>query len=256
MLILLSPAKTLDFKSPPATHSTSMPLFLENSAELVDCLRSFSAKQLGELMGMSDTLAELNHQRFSDWSVPFTSDNARQAILAFRGQVFDGLDADSYSAKDFKTAQASLRILSGLHGILRPLDLIQPYRLEMGTRLKNPGGKNLYEFWGTKITDMINADLSKEETPVVVNLASNEYFKSVKSKQLEGRIVTPGFKEERDGGYKQISFFAKVARGQMASYIIKNQLTDPEQIKSFDLDGYQFNAEISSDDNWIFSRAS
>lgn len=254
MLILLSPAKTLDFESTPSTRKSSQPILLEDSAELIDVLRSFSQQELANLMGMSDALAQQNAQRFADWTTPFTLHNARQAILAFRGQVFDGLDVDSYSAQDFTTAQSCLRILSGLHGVLRPLDLIQPYRLEMGTRLKTARGKHLYEFWGSKITQWIQADLVKDDAGVLINLASQEYFKSIQKKDLSARVITPGFKEERDGGYKQITFFAKVARGQMATYIIRNKLTNPEMIKEFDVDGYQFNDSLSSADNWIFTR--
>jgi cytoplasmic iron level regulating protein YaaA (DUF328/UPF0246 family) len=207
-------------------------------------------------MGMSDKLAALNHERFSTWSGPFTTTNAKQAVLTFRGLAYEGLDADSYSATDFTTAQKFLRILSGLHGILRPLDLIQPYRLEMGTKLKSSKGKDLYEFWDTKITRVINKDLGKSKDPVLVNLASVEYFKSIKSEMLQGRIVTPTFKEQKNGDFKQVTFFAKKARGLMTSYIIQNQLEDVEEIKTFNLEGYRFNMALSDGDDWVFTRKS
>jgi cytoplasmic iron level regulating protein YaaA (DUF328/UPF0246 family) len=207
-------------------------------------------------MGMSDKLAALNHERFSTWNPSFTTANAKQAVLTFRGLAYEGLDADSYSAADFTTAQKSLRILSGLHGILRPLDLVQPYRLEMGTRLKTSRGKDLYEFWGTKITEVVNRDLARSKHPVLVNLASVEYFKSIKSEMLQGRIVTPTFKEQKNGDFKQVTFFAKKARGLMTSYIIQNQLEDVEDIKTFDLEGYRFNMALSDGDDWVFTRKS
>ncbi|MDP7205406.1 MAG: peroxide stress protein YaaA, partial [Pirellulaceae bacterium] len=178
MLITLSPAKTLDFDKQTLTRKHTTPIFLDDSSELVESLRGYSPKRLATLMGMSDKLAALNHERFSSWSLPFTTANAKQAVLTFNGLAYEGLDADSYSAADFTTAQKSLRILSGLYGILRPLDLIQPYRLEMGTKLKNSRGKNLYEFWGTSITEALNKDLARSKNPVLVNLASVEYFKS------------------------------------------------------------------------------
>jgi len=256
MLITLSPAKTLDFDKHTLTRKHSTPIFLDDSSELVGCLREYSPKRLGTLMGMSDKLAALNHQRFSNWSFPFTPSNAKQAVLTFRGLAYEGLNADTYSAEDFTTAQKSLRILSGLHGILRPLDLIQPYRLEMGTRLKSSRGKDLYEFWGTKITEVINKDLKKSKEPVLVNLASGEYFKSIKSDMVEGRIVTPSFKEKKGKSYKLVSFFAKKARGLMTSYIIQNQLAQVEEIKAFNLEGYRFNTGLSSDDDWVFTRKS
>ena len=254
MLIILSPAKTFDFDPQKLTTKHSMPVYLDDSGELIECLRKYSAKRLATLMGMSEKLADLNHQRFADWNPPFTPSNAKQAVLAFRGLAYEGLDADSYSARDFSTAQGSLRILSGLYGILRPLDLIQPYRLEMGTKLKSARGKDLYQFWGTRINEVINKDLGQGDDRVLVNLASNEYFKSVKSTLVEGRIVTPSFKEEKNGDFKQVTFFAKKARGLMTSYIIQNQLENVEEIKTFNLEGYRFNMALSEDDDWVFTR--
>jgi cytoplasmic iron level regulating protein YaaA (DUF328/UPF0246 family) len=256
MLITLSPAKTLDFDKQTLTRKHTTPIFLDDSSELVDCLREYSPRRLATLMGMSDKLAALNHERFSTWSGPFTTTNAKQAVLTFRGLAYEGLDADSYSATDFTTAQKSLRILSGLHGILRPLDLIQPYRLEMGTKLKSSRGKDLYEFWDTKITGVINKDLGKSKDPVLVNLASVEYFKSIQPEMVQGRIVTPTFKEKKNGTFKQVTFFAKKARGLMTSYIIQNQLEDVEDLKAFDLEGYRFNMALSEEDDWVFTRTS
>jgi cytoplasmic iron level regulating protein YaaA (DUF328/UPF0246 family) len=256
MLITLSPAKTLDFDKQKLTRKHSTPIFLDDSSELVDCLQEYSPRRLATLMDMSDKLAVLNHERFSTWNPSFTTANAKQAVLTFRGLAYEGLDADSYSAADFTTAQKSLRILSGLHGILRPLDLVQPYRLEMGTRLKTSRGKDLYEFWGTKITEVVNRDLARSKHPVLVNLASVEYFKSIKSEMLQGRIVTPTFKEQKNGDFKQVTFFAKKARGLMTSYIIQNQLEDVEDIKTFNLEGYRFNMALSDGDDWVFTRKS
>ena len=256
MLITLSPAKTLDFDKQTLTRKHSTPIFLDDSSELVESLRSYSPRRLATLMGMSDKLAALNHERFSSWSTPFTTTNAKQAVLTFHGLAYEGLDANSYSAVDFTTAQKSLRILSGLYGILRPLDLIQPYRLEMGTKLKNSRGKDLYEFWGTRITEMMNRDLAKSKDPVLVNLASVEYFKSIQPGMLQGRIVTPTFKEQKNGTFKQVTFFAKKARGLMTSYIIQNQLEDVEEIKTFNLEGYRFNMALSEENDWVFTRKS
>lgn len=255
MLIVLSPSKTLDFEKQSLTRKSTTPALLEDSQVLVDCIRKLSQKQLAKLMSIGDELAQATHQQFSEWSPPFTRSNAKQAVLAFRGNAYVGLDASSFSAADFKEAQQSLRILSGLHGVLRPLDLIQPYRLEMATRLKTPRGRNLYEFWGTQITEILNQDLSRQKkNPVLMNLASNEYFKSIKPKLLDARIVTPNFKEAKNGSYKPISAFAKKARGLMASYIIRNRLIDVEDAKSFDSEGYVFNAGFSSEDDWVFTR--
>jgi len=256
MLITLSPAKTLDFDKQTLTRKHTTPIFLDDSSELVESLRSYSPKRLATLMGMSDKLAALNHERFSSWSTPFTTTNAKQAVLTFHGLAYEGLDANSYSAADFTTAQKSLRILSGLYGILRPLDLIQPYRLEMGTKLKNTRGKDLYEFWGTRITEVMNRDLAKSKDPVLVNLASVEYFKSIQPGMLQGRIVTPTFKEQKNGTFKQVTFFAKKARGLMTSFIIQNQLEDVEEIKTFNLEGYRFNMALSGEDDWVFTRKS
>ena len=254
MLITLSPAKTLDFETESNLDSFTQPRMLEQSKVLNKRLRKLSKNDLQDLMSLSDDLTAVNHQRNRDWSPPFDLANAKQAILAFRGAAFTGLDADSYSPEDFETAQRSLRILSGLYGVLRPLDLIQAYRLEMGTKLDNPGGKNLYEFWDTSITSLINADLDDHNQRVIVNVASNEYFKSIKRKILDARVVTPVFKDIKDGKLRTIAAFAKPARGMMASYIIKNRLEDADGIKEFNEGGYEFDKSLSTEDEFVFTR--
>ena len=256
MLIVISPAKTLDFETPPVTRKFTIPDFLDDSAELIDELREFEPHRLGELMGISPKLAELNSNRYHAWSLPFSAGNAKQAVLAFKGDVYSGLDADNLSAEELQYAQQHLRILSGLYGVLKPLDLMQPYRLEMGTKLKNRRGDDLYTFWDGRINPAINRELAGQDSPVLVNLASNEYFKSVRANKLDARIVTPVFKEERNGHLKLISFFAKKARGLMSRYIIRNRLADPEDLKGFDLEGYCYNAALSDSDNPVFTRRS
>jgi cytoplasmic iron level regulating protein YaaA (DUF328/UPF0246 family) len=197
----------------------------------------------------------LNSNRYYAWNRPFTPKNSKQAILAFKGDVYTGLDAETMTTAELDFAQDHLRILSGLYGVLHPLDLMQPYRLEMGTQFKNPRGKNLYEFWGDKITQALNLDLKKQKDSILINLASNEYFQSIHTKNLEARIITPVFKDEKNGIYKIISFYAKKARGMMSRYIIRNKLTNPEAIKKFDAAGYQFDAKSSNHDEWVFTRA-
>jgi len=255
MLIVISPAKTLDFETPVPTSKSTLPDFLPRSSELIEDVRRLAPDDLRELMGISEPLAELNHQRFMNWSEPFTQGNARQSILAFKGDVYTGLDAGTMKASDFNFAQKRLRILSGLYGVLRPLDLMQPYRLEMGLKFANRGGKNLYEFWGSEISDSIGAALKKSRSKVLVNLASNEYFKAVKSKQLEAEVITPIFKDLKNGKYRVISFFAKKARGQMARYIIDQRLEDVAGIKKFKMDGYKYNKAESTAYDWVFTRA-
>ena len=256
MLTVLSPAKTLDYESPSITDQTSTPQFMDQSALLVDDARALAPDDIRSLMGVSEAIASLNHERFMNWAPESTTANAKQAILAFKGDVYTGLEAETMSTNDLEFAQVHLRILSGLYGLLRPLDLMQPYRLEMGLKFSNQRGKNLYEFWGERITDAINADLASAGTETLVNLASNEYFKAVKIKSLNADIITPQFKDLKNGQYKMISFFAKKARGVMARYIIDNQLTDPEQLKSFTGSGYYFSAEQSSGNNLVFLRDS
>ena len=256
MLIVISPAKTLDFDTRSKTRTFTLPPFLDDSAELIDQLRGMTPQALGKLMGISPKLADLNVHRYHAWSLPFTSRNAKQAALAFKGDVYAGLDADTLSAADLKYAQNHLRILSGLHGVLRPLDLMQPYRLEMGTKLKTNRGSDLYAFWNGRINAALATALKKQKDNILVNLASNEYFKSVKTAELDARIVAPVFKERKNGEYKLISFFAKKARGLMSRYIIRNRLDNPEDLKDFDLEGYQYNEALSGEDRPVFTRDS
>jgi cytoplasmic iron level regulating protein YaaA (DUF328/UPF0246 family) len=254
MLTLISPAKTLDFETPWKLKNISQPEFLHDSQLLIDQLRKLPAAKIGELMSISEKLAILNVGRFLNWHLPFTNENAKPAILAFRGDVYTGLEADSFSTKDFNFAQKHLRILSGLYGVLRPLDLIQAYRLEMGTGFQNSRGKNLYEFWGDKVTENLNAELSFLKKPVLVNLASNEYWSVVKPAKLQAEIITPIFKDQKTGQYKIISFFAKKARGMMSAFMIKNQINKVNDLKEFNADGYQFNAKMSKGNEWVFTR--
>ena len=258
MIIVISPAKALDYETPPNTAQFTQPAFLDHAAELIDILRQRSPAQVAALMSLSDPLASLNVARYEQWSPPFTPDNAKQAVLAFNGDVYAGLDAPSLQPDELAWAQDHLRILSGLYGVLRPLDLMQAYRLEMGTRLANPRGKNLYEFWGERITDELNRLLAREEDAgrerVLVNLASDEYFKSVKPKKLKGRIVTPVFEDWKGGRYKIISFYAKRARGLMSRYVITRRIDEVEALQGFDAEGYAFAADASDADTLVFRR--
>jgi cytoplasmic iron level regulating protein YaaA (DUF328/UPF0246 family) len=253
MIIVISPAKTLDFESELTTKRHTKPRFLADSQELIDTMRRYSALDIAELMKVSMKIAELNFERFAEWHTPFTTSNSRQAVLAFKGDVYDGLEASTLSKEDFDFLQDHLRILSGLYGLLRPLDLMQPYRLEMGRNIPNPRGKNLYEFWGHKITDTLNRELAADDG-TLINLASVEYFKAVKPREIQGRIITPQFKDWKNGQYKMISFYAKKARGMMTRYITTNRLTNPEDIQGFDTAGYRFSEEMSKGDDWVFLR--
>jgi uncharacterized protein len=254
MLFLLSPAKSLDYDTPLNGQPHTAPLFVKQSKELIALLRDYSPQQIAGLMGLSDKLSTLNVARYAAWSSRATEKNARQAALAFNGDVYDGLQAKTLGADDLTWAQGHLCILSGLYGVLRPLDLMQPYRLEMGTALKGPHGGNLYRFWGSQIADYLNTRLRKDASPVVVNLASNEYFKAVDTKALKGRVVECVFQEYKDGQYKVISFFAKKARGLMARYAIERKLMTPEQLRHFDVDGYAYTAAESTSDRLVFRR--
>jgi len=254
MLILLSPAKTLDFETPVKTRTATQPDFLEQSAALVSELQSLTPDRLSSLMGISEKLGLLNHERYMEWETPFTRSNAKQAALAFKGDVYTGLQADNFSAAELKFAQKHLRILSGLYGVLRPLDLIQPYRLEMGTKFTNPRGKDLYEFWGHSITDNLNEQLRKLKSDTVLNLASNEYFKAVSKKDLNATVIAPAFKDLKNGKYKIISFYAKKARGQMAAWVIRKGITEPKQLKKFRADGYSYCADMSKPETPVFIR--
>ena len=250
MLIVISPAKKLDYTSSVNSSLSTQPELLDHSQELLQGLKALAPQEVSSLMSLSDKLGALNFERFQEWQTPFTEDNARPAVLAFKGDVYQGLDADSMSDEDLRWAQDHLRILSGLYGLLRPLDLMQAYRLEMGTKFTNPRGADLYQFWGDTITD----ELNKTDSSVLVNLASNEYFKSVRKKDISARIITPVFMDKKNDSYKIISFYAKKARGLMSSYIIRNRITEVEQIKSFDSDGYCYNAALSEVDKWVFVR--
>ncbi len=254
MLMVISPAKKLDYDSKVNIKNVSQPRFMSQSQALVDILVGMAPHQLSELMHISDQLGELNHDRYQKWSQPFNENNSRVALRAFKGDVYVGLDAESFNDDELAFAQQHLRILSGLYGVLRPLDLMQAYRLEMGTKLANPKGKDLYGFWDTVITESINDDLVASGSKVLLNLASNEYFKSVKKPLLDATLITPVFKDKKAGKYKIISFYAKKARGLMAAYIIKNRITDIEQLKSFNAESYQYNPELSSDTQWVFTR--
>ncbi|MEM8563419.1 MAG: peroxide stress protein YaaA [Pseudomonadota bacterium] len=254
MLTVISPAKTLDFETPPLTRRATQPRLTASSADLVADARKMNAKKIRSLMGVSDAIAQLNHQRFQDWSLPFTLDNAKQALFAFRGDVYTGLDADTLTAADRQFAQHHLRILSGLYGLLRPLDLIQPYRLEMGLKFNNRGGKDLYEFWGDTIAREVNQDLKKSGSRVLVNLASNEYFRAIDAKALNADVLTPVFKDLKGDNYKVISFFAKKARGQMTRFIIENEINDAAVIKKFRVAGYRYSAAASREGETVFLR--
>jgi len=254
MLSVISPAKTLDFDTPATTAEFTRPDFLEGSQALIDILRDYSPQQISELMGVSDKLAGLNAARFGQWQTPFTPDNAKPAAQAFQGDVYTGLEAERFSDADNHFAQSHLRILSGLYGLLRPLDLIQPYRLEMGTRLANPAGKDLYAFWKPMLTQALDDAIAASGSKVLVNLASTEYFKAVDTKALDARIITPVFKDEKNGGYKIISFYAKKARGLMSAWMIRERLDDVEGLKAFNVAGYRFDAEASQGDTLVFAR--
>ncbi len=254
MLMLLSPAKTLDYESPLLTRHFTQPALLAESALLIERCRELSPLQLSQLMGISDQLAGLNAARFAAWQPECTPDNARPALLAFKGDVYTGLAVADFSDADLAFAQAHLRILSGLYGLLRPLDLMQPYRLEMGTKLDNPRGRDLYAFWGERITDAVNAVLAPQAEPVLINLASVEYFKALQVKRLAGRLVSPVFQDEKNGQYKIISFHAKRARGLMARYIIRERLDSPQQLLAFDVAGYRYCPELSTPERPLFRR--
>ncbi len=256
MLIVLSPAKSLDYESPLATEKMSEPTMLDHSAELVAIMAKQSPNKIAKLMGISPQLAELNFERFQTWERPFTTETARQALLAFDGDVYIGLDAKSLNQRDFTHAQKTLRILSGLYGLLRPLDLMMPYRLEMGSKLKNPRGKDLYAFWGDHITNELNAAMAASPgEKVLVNLASNEYFKAVRPESLDFPVVSPGFLDAKgDGDFRTVSFFAKKARGAMTAWIIKNRVKKVSEFEDFDGMGYAYSPAHSSESRPVFTR--
>ena len=254
MLIVISPAKTLDYESPPVTSKRSAPDFIDQSAVLIERLRELTPPDIEKLMGISQKLADLNFGRYLNWSKEASTENAKQAVLAFKGDVYTGLEAETFSEEDFDYAQDHLRILSGLYGVLKPLDLMQPYRLEMGTRLSNSSGKDLYTFWGDQIVAAINRQLESLGTKTLVNLASNEYFKSVNTAQLDGDIIAPVFKDKKSGKYKIISFYAKKARGLMSAWIIRNRVKDPNKLQDFNEGGYYFSDKESSPSEPVFLR--
>ena len=254
MLTVVSPAKTLDYETELPKVKTSKARLLEQSAPLVDVLRTKKPWELSKLMGISDELAVLNSNRYQQWKLPFRAPAARPAIYAFKGDVYAGLDAYALAEQDIQFAQGHLRILSGLYGVLKPLDRILPYRLEMGTRLTVNGHANLYQYWGNQITELIKKDLARTRTKVLVNLASQEYFKVVKSAQLKAKVVTPVFLDRKGGEYKMVSFWAKKARGLMARFILQNQLQEPGQLTEFDTDGYYFSGERSDEQKLVFLR--
>ena len=252
MLIVISPAKTLDFETAPPTSTSTQPEMLKDSELLIEILREKSSVDIERLMKVSSKIAELNVARYHSWSQPFTVDNAKQAVFAFKGDVYTGLEAETFSTQDLTYAQDHLRILSGLYGVLRPLDLMQPYRLEMGVRLANPEGANLYKFWGSAITEKLNEQLGDSE--LLLNLASNEYFKSVQIKSLDAKVVTPVFKDWKNGEYKLISFYAKKARGAMSAWVLKNKVDCLEGLTRFDSDGYKYSKELSDELNPVYLR--
>lgn len=254
MLMVISPAKTLDYETPATTNRHSQPQFMEQAAQLIEVMREFSPQQLSELMKISDKLAGLNVARFAEWQPECTTDNAKQALLAFKGDVYTGLDADSLNEEQLDYANTHLRMLSGLYGLLRPLDLMQPYRLEMGTKLANPGGKNLYEFWDQLLTESLNQYMDEQGMSTLLNLASNEYFKAVKPKLLKAQLINVDFKDQKNGQYKIISFYAKKARGLMARYVIEKRINSLEGLQAFDVDGYYYSAEQSKPDHLVFLR--
>ena len=254
MISVISPAKSLDFETEVPTHLQTEALYIDRAELLIKKLRTLSRKKIGELMSISTQLAELNFQRYQDWTLTHNNEDTRQALLAFKGDVYIGLDAYSFSDEDFNFAQEHLNILSGLYGILRPLDEIRPYRLEMGTKLPVRRKKNLYEFWGDTQVEHLNKILANHDSKYLINLASNEYFKSVNTKKLDGEIITPEFKDFKNGEYKMISFLAKKARGMMSAFIIKNRIDTPQEIKRFDTDGYAYNDLLSDGNKWVFTR--
>lgn len=254
MLMVVSPAKALDESTSVQTDLHTKGAFLTEAAQLIDELKGVGPVEIGQMMHISEKLSELNYERFQDWTMPFPKDKAKQAAWLFKGDVYQGLDAYSLDDKGIEYIQNHLAILSGLYGLLKPCDDMLPYRLEMGTKFANKKGKDLYTFWGSQITKQINKLLAEQQSKTLVNLASNEYFKSVKKKELNGRIITPIFKDWKNGQYKIISFYAKKARGLMARYAADNQIENAEDLKYFDTDGYKFNPEISSETDWVFTR--
>ena len=254
MLALISPAKTLDYETALPTDQNTLPRLLDHSQALIDVSRKLSASDIANLMSVSEKIATLNAARFRDWQSDLNFSNARQALFAFKGDVYTGLDAYSLNDQQIDYAQKHLRMLSGLYGLLRPLDLMMPYRLEMGTKLQNPRGHNLYEFWGDHITKMINKDLEEAGSELLLNIASDEYYKSVKESGIQAQIIKPVFLDQKNGKYKVISFYAKKARGLMARYMLEHKIEQAEDLKSFNTGGYYFDADSSSQSELVFKR--
>lgn len=252
MLFVISPAKSLDFEVKNLPKTISQPIFLDKSEILIKKLRKFSTSDLSKLMKISDKLAELNFDRYQNFQTPFNLNNAKPALFVFNGDVYDGIDETNYSQAQLDFAQNNLRILSGLYGVLRPLDLIQAYRLEMGTKLENEKGKNLYEFWQNEVTNYFNEQLKTQNSKIIVNLASNEYLKAIDKKKLDGKILNITFKSQKNGVHKNIGIFAKKARGLMVDFIVKNEIRQVEDLKKFNANGYKFDGDVSSENEWCF----
>lgn len=253
MIAIISPAKSLDFDSKPEIKKYTQPAFLKQAERINERLKQLGETDLIKLMGISAKLAKLNVERNLSWATPFDPGNAKQAAFAFNGDVYDGMQASTFSEEQADFAQDHIRILSGLYGLLKPLDLIQPYRLEMGTKLAVDGNKDLYQFWQDTVTETLNKQV-KADDGILINLASAEYFKAVNLKKFKGTIITPEFKDNKDGKYKIISFYAKKARGLMCRFMVENKITDPENLKAFDMEGYYFNNDLSEGNNWVFTR--
>ena len=254
MIVLMNSSKTLDFQSRANIAKHTVPKFNEDAEILVKTLRTLSKSDFAKVMKVSEKLADLNLERYANWQTDLKSTTGKQALLAFKGDIYSGMDVDNYKIKDFDFAQKHVRILSGLYGILRPLDLMQPYRLEMATKLNTSRGKNMYQFWGNKINNSLKKMLQQEKSGVLVNLCSLEYFKSTQPEGLDARIISPAFKEYKDGAYRFVTIYAKKARGMMCNYIIQNQLKRVEELKSFNVEGYKFNPTISSENELVFTR--
>ena len=254
MIAIISPSKTQDFSSNGQPEAFSQPQFIEQSEMLVKELRKKKTADIKSLMEVSDKIAELNYERYRQFKTPFTPEDAKQALFAFKGDVYTGIDTENYQQGELEFAQDHLRILSGLYGLLRPLDLIQPYRLEMKIKLKNRRGKDLYTFWGNRLTEALNSDFENQPNKVLINLASNEYFKALDKKKLKAEIITPVFKEHKNGKYSVIAIFAKKARGMMTDFIIKNKTEEAEELKTFSQDGYEYSEQLSQGNEWVFIR--
>lgn len=254
MFFVLSPAKNLNEKDPAPIATFTQPDLLPQAELLMSQLRQLSPQQIAELMHVSDKIALLNAERNAAWHTPFTPENAKQAVYMFNGDVYEGINASTLQPGHIQYLQQHVRLLSGLYGLLRPLDLIQPYRLEMGTAFTNPRGKNLYEFWGERITELLNKHLAQNGSDTLINLASQEYFKSIHPQKLHAKLITPIFKDEKNGQFKIISFYAKRARGLMVRYAAEHHIHDPQQLQNFDYDGYRFNPAASNENEWVFLR--